>query len=329
LNRAAVICLVTFPALSFISACQRPDYQQLVRTAKGANLLTVDFQQSQVLRYKFVSSRDTAVIMDDASTTRKGKTTKYSERMEMIVSYSAVDVNSYSFTTIEAKCESINVTRNPAAGAKNDAARNFAGKSFTFRVSPAGKIEDRKELEALIEEVAQKAFRTSTQRGRIKEPDMVSDFLATQWFLWDAVSSIDNPVQGVAVGDRWESQLSIPTPMVMHKARDVVYNLEEVRQTDNGQEAIITGSYSLSKKAPSGWHIPYTGTFYQSGPFGLFGKYRISGLQGTGTETFNIDAGRIEQSEQDYEMNMTATLPLPVRIKINMKQKLTMQLLED
>ncbi len=327
MNRAVIICLITALVLSFTPACRQPERQQPAKTAKGANLLTVDFQQSQTLRYKFVSSRDTEVIMEDASKTKQGKATKYSERMEMVVAYSSVDVDPYSFTTIKARCESINVSRNPAAGVKNDAARNFAGKSFTIRVAPTGKIEDRGELGTLVREVAQKAFRTSTQRGRIKEPDMVCDFLSTQWFLWDAISSIDNPAQGVTVGDSWKSQLSIPTPMVMHKARDVVYKLEEVRQSDRGQVAVITSSYSLSKKPPSGWPIPYSGQFRQSGPFGLFGRYRISGLQGTGRELFNIDAGRIERAEQDYEMNMTASLPLPVRIKINMKQKLSMQLL--
>ena len=329
MNRAVIICFITALVLSFTPACRKPERQRLAKTAKGANLLTVDFQQSQTLRYKFVSSRDTEVIMEDASRTKQGKATKYSERMEMVVAYSAVDVNPYSFTTIKARCESINVTRNPAAGVKNDAAKAFAGKSFTIRVAPTGKIEDRVELGALIREVAQKAFRTSTQRGRIKERDMVCDFLATQWFLWDAISSIDNPVQGVTVGDSWESQLSIPTPMVMHKARDVVYKLEEVRQSDRGQVAVITSSYSLSEDSPSGWPVPYSGKFRQSGPFGLYGRYRILGLQGTGRELFNIDAGRIEQSEQDYEMNMTASLFLPVNIKINMKQKLSMQLLEN
>ncbi len=329
LNSVAVLCFITALALSFIPACQQPERQRLVKTAKGANLLTVDFQQSQTLRYKFVSSRSTEVTMEDSSKAKPGKATKYTERMEMIVAYTAVDVDPYSFTTIKAKCESVNVTRNPAAGVKNDAAKNFAGKSFTIRVSPSGKIDDRGELLTLIREVAEKAFRTSTEHGRIKEPDMVCDFLATQWFLWDAISSIDNLVEGVAVGDSWESQLSIPTPMLMHKARDVVYKLDEVRQSDRGRVAVITSSYCLSKKPPSGWFIPYSGRFRQSGPFGLYGRYRISGLQGTGTELFNIDAGRIEQSEQDYEMNMTASLMLPVRIKISMKQKLSMQLLEN
>lgn len=330
MNRTIVLCLVTVLVLSFIPACRQPERQRLAKTAKGANLLTVDFQQSQTLRYKFVSSRDTEVIMQEASKTEQGKATTYSERMEMVVAYTPVDVDPYSFTTIKAKCESINVSRNPTAGGRNDAARNFAGKSFTIRVTAAGKIDDRGELRALMEEVAEKAFRTSTGYGRIKEPDMVCDFLATQWFLWDAVSSIDNPADGVSVGDSWKSQLSVPTPMIMHKARDVVYKLEEVRQSDKGQVAVITSSYSLSKDSPSGWPVPYSGRFRLSGPFGLYDRYRVSGLQGTGTELFNIDAGRIEQSEQDYEMNMTATLPLPsVRIKINMKQKLSMQLLEN
>jgi hypothetical protein len=268
--------------------------------------------------------------MEDTSKNEQGKATKYLEKMEMVVAYTPVDVDPYGYTTITAKCESINVTRNPSAGTRNDAAKNFAGKSFTIRVGPTGKIEDRKELEALIREVAEKAFRTSKQDDRIKEPDMVCDFLATQWFLWDAVSSKAHPAQGIAVGDSWKSQLSVPTPMVMQKARDVVYKLDEVRASDSGRLAVITSSYSLAKSPSASWPVPYSGRFRQSGPFGLFGRYIISGLNGSGTELFNIDAGRIESSEQDYEMNMTASLPLPLaRIKINMKQKISMQLLEN
>lgn len=329
MNKAVVFCLLTAFALSFTPACQQPERQRLAKTAKGAHLLTVDFQQSQTLRYKFVSSRDTEVIMQDASKSDQGKATKYSERMEMVVAYTPVDVDPYAFTTIEARCESINVSRNPAAGGRSDAAKNFSGKSFSIRVTPIGKIKDRRELETLIREVAKSAFRTSTEHGRIKEPDMVCDFMATQWFLWDSISSIDNPLEGVTVGDSWKSQLSVPTPMLMHKAREVVYKLDEVRQSDSGRMAVITSSYSLSKQPPSGWPVPYSGRFKMSGPFGLYGRYRILGLQGTGSELFNIDAGRIEQSEQDYEMNMTASLFLPVKIKINIKQKLSMQLLEN
>lgn len=330
LKKAVVIFLVTAIVLSLISACQQLKYQRLVKTAKGVNLLTVDFQQSQTLRYKFVSSRETEVIMESTSGSEQSKATKYAERMEMVVAYTPVYVDPYSYTTIEARCESINITRDPTAGAKTDAARNFAGKSYSIRVGPTGKIRDHRELESLIREVAQKAFRTSAQDDRIKDPDMVCDFLASQWFLWDAVSSIDDPVEGVAVGDTWKSQLSIPAPMLMHRARDVVYKLEEVRQSDEGQIAVITGSYSFAERPPSGWPIPYSGRFRMSGPFGLYARYRILGLQGSGRELFNIEQGRLNQSEQDYEMNMTASLMmLPVNIKINIKQKLSMQLLEN
>ena len=105
--------------------------------------------------------------------------------------------------------------------------RARASRSRSIR---AGKIVDASELTALIQEMGQQAFRAGTAMGRIKEPDMIGDFIASQWFLWDAQSSLERPAEGVVVGQTWRSQLSVPTPMVMRQRANVVYKLEEVRQ---------------------------------------------------------------------------------------------------
>lgn len=324
--------LTTIVVITLITACQKPAEQKPTAGIKGTRqLLTADFQQSQTIRYKFISSRDIEVVMENDSRPNQSKSSKYYEKMEIIMAYTPVEVDPYAFTTIEAKCESVTVKRNSVTGRSADAAEKFAGKTFKLRVAPTGKIEDYGELQTLLKKVAEEAFRKNSQHGRIKEPDMVCDFLATQWFLWDAVSSVEKPAQGIAVGDTWKSQMSIPTPMVMHKARDVVYKLQEIQQSDKGKLALITSSYSLSKSPPSGWSIPYTGSFQQSGPLGFYVNYKILDLHGTGQEIFNISAGRTEQYQQDYQMNLTASLMLPLGIKpkINISQKLSMQLLED
>jgi hypothetical protein len=205
------------------------------------------------------------------------------------------------------------------------------GKSFTFTVGPTGRIEDYSQLEALIKETGEKAFRKGSTRGRIKEPDMIGDFVAGQWFLWDSISKIEQPYKGVSVGQSWQSQLSVPAPMVMRKARDVVYALEEIRQSEKGELAVIRSRYSIAESVPDGWPVPYTGRFRMSGTFGFLRGYQVLELQGEGEEFFNIEAGRIEQSNQHYDMRLSSRLPmgLDVSPEIDVDQKLSMQLLPE
>ena len=221
------------------------------------------------------------------------------------------------------------------------------GKSFTLKVDPRGKIVDASELTALIQEMGQQAFRAGTAMGRIKEPDMIGDFIASQWFLWDAQSSLERPAEGVAVGQTWRSQLSVPTPMVMRQARNVVYKLEEVRQNvaqppsagalritpegggATGPLAVITSTYTPADSTPAGWPVPYSGRFQMSGTFGFLGPYEVLGLAGTGTELFNLKTGRLEQRQEKYVLRVRAGLP-PLGIKANphitIDQTLTMEL---
>jgi hypothetical protein len=173
------------------------------------------------------------------------------------------------------------------------------------------------------------AFRAGTAMGRIKEPDMIGDFIASQWFLWDAESSIERPAEGVAVGPTWQSQLSVPTPMVMRHARSVVYKLDEVRQAADGPLAVIKSTYTPADSTPTGWPIPYAGRFQMSGTFGFLGPYEVLGLEGTGTELFNLKTGRLEQRQEKYVLRVRAGLP-PLGIKANphitIAQTLTMEL---
>jgi hypothetical protein len=320
---------MTIVALTALAGCelgtwpkQRPGY-----------LLTVDFEAGQTLRYKFASSREITVGWDaPQSASKSGRRTedKTTESMEIVVSYTPVEINPYGLTTIEAKCESAKVAR--SRGPQQDAAESFGGRTFTLTVGPTGQIEDYSQLDKLIKEVGEKAFRTNTEHGRIKEPDMVNDFVATQWFLWDAVSSIEEPSRGVAIGQSWRSKLSVPTPMVMRKARDVTYTLDEVRPGEKGRLALIDSSYRIADSAPLQWPIPYSGTFQVAGAFGFYGDYQVLDLQGEGRELFNIDAGRTEQYSQHYRMELKASLLLPLpgaSPRITIDQNITMKLIED
>ena len=318
--------------LSVLAGCQPTAGEEELLSELG-ELLTIDFQAGQTLRYKFVSSREITVDWDTAAeASRSGRpvSDKSSESLEIIMAYTPIKIDPYGLTTIKAYCESVKVTR--SKGPNRDAVETLAGKTFTLAVGPTGKIEDYSQLDSLLKELGKKAFRANAGRGRIKEPDMIGDVVATQWFLWHAVSSIKKPSSGVAVGQSWTSKLSIPTPMVMRKARDVTYRLDEIRPSEKGRLAVISSSYQIAESAPHDWPIPYSGTFQVAGAFGFYRNYQVLDLHGRGEELFNIDAGRTEQYEQQYELQLSASLLIPlagVNPKITIKQNLTMKLLED
>ena len=294
------------------------------------NVLTVDFVQGQTLQYRFVSKRDITVEWDpEGKMSKPGKEAAETstESLEIVMAYTPVEVDPFGLTTIKAECKSAKVTRSkkaaPAVG--KDAAEYFAGKTYAFKVGPTGKIEDASELDSVIKQVGEKAFRPNANRGKIKDPEMINDFVATQWFLWDSISSIDTKSGDLKPGQTWNSKLSIPSPIVMRQARNVVYTLKEIRPTLQGRVATITGSYSLSDSTPNTWPIPYSGSFQVSGTFGFLGGYKLLSVTGQGEEKFNIDAGQTEQYNQQYEMKISSIIPLGIGAKpqITIRQTIT------
>jgi hypothetical protein len=322
------LLILTTLVLSILAGCKTATEEEL--PAEQGELLTVDFYAGQTLRYKFVSSREITVEWDTtAAKSRSGRpvSDKSTESLEIIMAYTPIEVDPYGLTKVKATCESVKVAR--SKGPQRDAVDNLAGKTFTLTVGPTGKIEDYSQLDELLKEIGKKAFRPNTD---IKEPDMVCDFVATQWFLWDAVSSIEKPSRGLTVGQSWTSKLSVPTPMVMRKARDVTYRLDEIRPGEKGRLAVISSSHKIAESAPRDWPIPYSGRFQVAGAFGFYRNYKVIDLQGKGQELFNIDAGRTEQYNQQYQLQLSASLLMPlagVNPKITIKQNLTMNLLED
>jgi len=320
-------------------------------------LLTVDFQQDKTLEYRFVSDRVTIIDWDPIKSTSEsaGSTvTEYPESMELVVAYTPIQVDPYGLTTIKATCKSVEVTRSISPGrirlrrSRKDAVESLQGESFIFTVGPTGKIEDYSQLEQLIQKIGKVAFRQDSRESRIKEPDMIEDFTSFQWFLWDSVSSVESPTKGISLGQTWKSKLSIPTSMLLRGARDVTYRLDEIRQSEGlsaghlsvlsesekGPLAVIRSSYEDAKSVPRDWPIPHSGRFQLSGPLGflwMFSKgFKVLSLDGQGEELFNIDAGRIEQYNQQYQVLLEAfSTPLPgAKPKVTIKQRLTMQLIE-
>jgi hypothetical protein len=338
--KTAIIIFTTI-TLAFLTGCdgaakkEEPVTGKIEPLKKGKELMTVDFEKDRSLRYRFVSSRDIAVDWDPAkSSSKPGQSSvdKSTELFEMVVTYTPINIDPYGLTTIKATCESVKATRTKPAGrrpSRSDAVEILPGKTFTLTVNPAGKVEDKSSLDALIKQLGEKAFRPNSRMGRVKEPDMIADFVVSQWFLWDSVSSIEKPADGVSVGQSWSSKLSVPTPMVMRKARDVTYTLDEIRQSPKGRLAVIASTYTLSESVPAGWPIPYTGSFNMSGTFGFLRGYKVLALKGKGQELFNLDAGRTEQYNQQYDMKLSSALlgNLGPRPHITINQKITMKLI--
>jgi hypothetical protein len=263
------------------------------------------------------------------------KVDKYFESLEMVIAYIPLEVDPYGLSTIKATCEKVKVkemgSRKSSLGQAREPMETLSGKTFTFTVDARGKIYDYSQFDQLIRQLGEKAFRPNSRDGRIKDPDMISDFIATQYFLWNSISSIKDPAQGVAPGQSWQSKLSVPNPMVLRKARDVNYKLDEIRNTEKGRVAVIHSSYSPSESVPKSWPNPYPpGVFRLSGTFGFLGGYKLLNLQGQAEELFNIDTGQIQKYNQHYQVQLEASFPMGISMKpqITIKQNLTMELLE-
>ncbi len=307
--------------------------------ATGKELLTVDFQKDKVLRYEFMSHKniyvDWEMVKNREFPKEKERRAEYTEFLQMVVAYKPIEVNPYGLSVIEARCESISTNRTKQKGmkaSKSDAITSVAGKTFTFTVGPNGKITDYSQLDNLVRQAGKESFRPRGKAGIVKEPDMIGDFIATQWFLWDSISSIANPAEGVEAGQSWKSQISLPVPMVMHVARDVRYSLSEINQTEKGRMASIKSTYSLPDKTTRQWALPYPdGTFQVSGPFGFFRNYKLLSLEGQGEELFNIDAGRTEENNQKWQLRVGASTPISreTTAEIFIEQILRMKLIEE
>jgi hypothetical protein len=295
----------------------------------------VDFREDRTLRYKFISKRQINVNFGSSPGKNEDVVQTINETMQLVFEYTPLEVDSLGLANIQAACESAQVKRTSSSHTRlqKDAVDTLKGKSFKLKVSPSGLLTDKSQLREVILELGEQAF--SKGKRRIKNPDMIFDFIATQWFLWDSISSIKNPSKGVAVGDSWNSRLLVPLPMPLRTEREVIYSLDEIRRTPAGRLAVIKSSYSASDLVEGDWPMPYGGRFQMRGMFGFFRGYKILGLSGEGTELFNIDAGLLEQASQKYQVDIDAVIPFSLgqskdqepRPNITITQEIITQLL--
>ena len=321
--------------------------QQKTEVAKhdGALLLSVDFKPNVPLKYRFVCERHASVDLDPSNkysnkrpnaSPDKGKTQNTTEKLEMEIVYKPVAVDPYGYSTIEATCISAKATRisGSAGHGRADAVQYLEGKSFTFKITPTGKVTDYSSLANLVKELGEKAFggASDSKKGRVKNPDMIMDFLATQWNMWGSVANIKNPVDGVKPGDKWQSQLLAPMPFVSKIGRDVESDYAGIVKSDKVSCAEIKSTYSLSASPPGEVPMPYGGSFQMRGMFGFLRGYRVISIEGSGVQLYDINRGLIKSDTQHYKARVSASIfgigngTLEPNIEID--QTMTMTLVE-
>lgn len=323
-----IIRLAGLIALFVLAGCQVGPKEYLV----------VDFKENSVLRYQLVSERNIELNLGVSNTTtktRKQKPQKMSEKLSLVIAYKPIKVDPYGLTTIEATCESAEVTRKSFTGKKNksDAVRSLRGKTYTFKITPNGKFEDYTNLQKVVEELGEKAFtQKGGKQGRVKDPDMISDFVALQWYFWDSVATIEKPLEGAKIGQTWKALQFIPLPMPRAVVKETTYKLSEIKDTANGRHAVITSSYALSNQRLKNWPKPYSGRFRMKGMFGFLRNYKTISLSGTGTQIYNLDTGQIESEQQQYRVDVEADFLMPLgdtKPKLIIRQKIKVQLLDQ
>ncbi|MBE0537006.1 MAG: hypothetical protein IH624_15185 [Phycisphaerae bacterium] len=323
---ARLLCVTVL--LSLLTGCRE--------SQKKKELLVVEFKPETTLRYKFVSERDITLELksDDPKMQDKNKPQKMAEKLELVIAYKPVEVDPFGLTVIEATCESAQVTRRnfTAANTTPDAAQQLAGKTFTIKLSPSGKITDYSSLTEIVQRLGEQAFTGSTTGSqKIKNPDMIYDFIAMQWYLWDSVATIDKPLDGVKKGTTWTADQLIPLPVPMIAARKTTYTFNNIMETPEGRKAIINSEYELTKAKLENWPKPYAESFAMKGMFGFLRNYQYQSVEGTGKQIFNIDSGTVESDRQHYIMTMTAAFMLPLGDSvpvITLDQKITTELLD-
>ena len=323
--RMLTLCLI----LAVLAGCQPSTSRQY---------LVVDFEPKTDLTYKFVSERQTSLEIPTAkNATQKAKsqTQMMTEKMELVIAYNASAADEYGRSTVHATCKSAKVTRKGsiAKGSPKDAVEGLAGKIFSFTILANGQIDEYSSLEEIVRDMAQNMFGDPRGGRKVKNPEMISDFIAMQWYLWDSIAMIDNPQKGVKPGQTWTAKQMVPMPIPMTFAKDTTYTLTEINDSETGPMAVIDSTFQRSEVPAENTPNIYTGQkFTLKGIFVLLRNYRLLSFQGSGKQIFDIDRGVVASDNQQHTMEFQVSFPMPLGDsppKLKIEQKMTIELLND
>jgi hypothetical protein len=281
------------------------------------NWLLVSFEKDVPITYRMVSERLTEFDLTAEDPAKKSRPTTSSEKLELVMVYTPIEVDPFGLSTIKAECKSATVTRTQPSGKQNarDAMETLPGKSFTLKLSPTGQISDTSDLQRIASELGKASFASSKDATRIKNPDMINDFLALQQYLWAAGSAISNQLD-LKPGDTWQAQQSIPWPLPMYPppARTVTYTLDSIAAGEGQpRQAVIHSTYALSETPLEEYIKPYEeGRFQMRGLYGFLRNFQFKHMEGSGKQLFNLDEGLVESDHQEYLLNVEATFMLPL-----------------
>ena len=286
------------------------------QTRPTGEMLLVDFQEGQPLRYRMTSQRQTRIELTDQGQ-RQSAPQKMTERLELVMVYDPIEVDPFGLTKLQVRCESATVTRTSFSGRPGaaDAMESLTEIPFTLTLRPTGQIEDMSDFRRAVGLLGDRAFaETRTGGGRVKNEDMISDFIALQWHLWDAIASIDTPLDGLSVGSRWQARQLLPWPVPVPNppTRVTTFTLDQISEQDDQRTAHISSTYELTEEFLRDIPRMYEGAFQMRGLFGFLRGYRFESIEGGGTQVFNMDTGILESDRQDYALRVTADFRLPL-----------------
>jgi len=299
--------------------CQESQQRAASKVPSGGALATVNFEQGEPLRYKMVSERQTQI--DLAGGGEKGKKSApqtMTEKLELVMVYTPVEVDPFGLSKIAVSCESAKVTRTSFSGrdAGKDAVESLPQLSYTLTLTPTGQVDDASQFEAVVRQLGDKAFaQVRPEAGRVKDADMINDFIALQQSLWLAIASMDKPSEGLTAGKMWQTLqlMPWPSPMRPFPTRLTTFTLDSIAADEQGaRQAHFKTTYAISDKEVQNVPMPYEGSFQMRGLFGFLRNYRFESIDGGGTQVFDLDAGVLVRDEQKYTLHVGADFALPL-----------------
>lgn len=329
--RTTIHIIIISLAAAILTGCQEGQQKPGAENSATGQVFTVDFTPEAPLRYKLTSERTVQVDFGPGMGS-KDKPEKTTEKLDLVISYEPIgSYDQYGQTTIKATCHSAKVRRISITGKKSptDAVELLTGRSFTLKVSPVGKITDDKNFRKVVTQIGKGAFASKGgPKGTIKNPDMISDFIALQWHLWDSIAGIENPRKGVRIGQSWTVDQLLPLPSPIPAVKQTTYTLTKVDTTEAGTVATIATKVGNSKATFPNWPKPYSGSFQMKGMFGFLRNYRLLSVEGDGKQIYNIDAGRIESETMRYKAKVSADFLMPLgdsKPLLTIDQKITIK----
>ncbi|AQQ70647.1 hypothetical protein SMSP2_01002 [Limihaloglobus sulfuriphilus] len=329
--KRSIIFIAAGLILAVLAGCSEP-------YSTPNKVMGLNFEMNKPLKYRFVSSRNVDLTLSD----QKQKDTKeMTEQLEMVISYTPIEEDIYGDITVKAVCESSKVTKGSFSGSRQpgkDITESLAGREWTFKVNSLGQIRNFKGLNKLVEELGAATITKQATRN-VKDPDMIWDFVNTQWFIWDPIAGQADAGKDITPGATWKSTQIIPFAKLVPAERRIHYTYAQAdEEADNIKISGVIEKLPVKfddNKQPmpevTTLPKPYKVPHQMRGMFGFLTNYRVDSLQGSLEAVYDAQSAVLRSCRQEYDMKMTASFMLPLGDsvpKLDVKQIIKMELIE-